>query len=192
MNYNIIFFCHNLKKVLPESKPIYMSALLIIYNLYSSFYSQQAVKENQKRKEAEEKIKRAKLAREKAEKEKEEKLKRSQLPNINTGHKCSCFFTFLTKRKRIISHPSPCISLWFLLGALRVHACAEHLCVCLNVCVCKTPVHQYFYIRVNLMMFTWLKKTNNMDTFIYNFITFELVDFLFKKHSSFKLFNAIP
>uniref|UniRef100_A0A3B3I9L9 Diaphanous related formin 1 n=1 Tax=Oryzias latipes TaxID=8090 RepID=A0A3B3I9L9_ORYLA len=45
---------------------------------------QQAVKENQKRKEAEEKIKRAKLAREKAEKEKEEKLKRSQLPNINT------------------------------------------------------------------------------------------------------------
>uniref|UniRef100_A0A8C8DMW8 Diaphanous related formin 1 n=1 Tax=Oryzias sinensis TaxID=183150 RepID=A0A8C8DMW8_9TELE len=45
---------------------------------------QQAVKENQKRKEAEEKIKRAKLAREKAEKEKEEKLKRSQLPNIDT------------------------------------------------------------------------------------------------------------
>ncbi|XP_024139155.1 protein diaphanous homolog 1 isoform X2 [Oryzias melastigma] len=45
---------------------------------------QQAVKENQKRKEAEEKIKRAKLAREKAEKEKEEKLKRSKLPNINT------------------------------------------------------------------------------------------------------------
>ncbi|XP_030000977.1 protein diaphanous homolog 1 isoform X2 [Sphaeramia orbicularis] len=44
---------------------------------------QQAVKENQKRKEAEEKIKRAKLAREKAEKEKEEKLKRSQLPDIN-------------------------------------------------------------------------------------------------------------
>ncbi|KAM8909943.1 protein diaphanous homolog 1-like isoform 1-T1 [Spinachia spinachia] len=36
---------------------------------------QQAVKENLKRKEAEEKIKRAKLAREKAEKEKEEKLK---------------------------------------------------------------------------------------------------------------------
>uniref|UniRef100_A0A3Q0R4V1 Diaphanous related formin 1 n=1 Tax=Amphilophus citrinellus TaxID=61819 RepID=A0A3Q0R4V1_AMPCI len=44
---------------------------------------QQAVKENQKRKEAEEKIKRAKLAREKAEKEKEEKLKKSQLPDIN-------------------------------------------------------------------------------------------------------------
>ncbi|KAK7919031.1 hypothetical protein WMY93_010315 [Mugilogobius chulae] len=44
---------------------------------------QQAVKENQKRKEAEEKIKKAKLAREKAEKEKEEKLKRSQLPAIN-------------------------------------------------------------------------------------------------------------
>ncbi|KAM9377110.1 protein diaphanous homolog 1-like [Pholidichthys leucotaenia] len=44
---------------------------------------QQAVKENQKRKEAEEKIKKAKLAREKAEKEKEEKLKKSQLLDIN-------------------------------------------------------------------------------------------------------------
>uniref|UniRef100_A0A671UA95 Diaphanous related formin 1 n=1 Tax=Sparus aurata TaxID=8175 RepID=A0A671UA95_SPAAU len=43
----------------------------------------QAVKENQKRKEAEEKIKRAKLAREKAEKEKEEKLKKNQLLDIN-------------------------------------------------------------------------------------------------------------
>lgn len=47
---------------------------------------QQAVKDNQKRKEAEEKIKKAKLAREKAEKEKEEKLKRSKLLDINTGH----------------------------------------------------------------------------------------------------------
>ncbi|XP_053179601.1 protein diaphanous homolog 1, partial [Scomber japonicus] len=44
---------------------------------------QQAVKENQKRKEAEEKIKKAKLAREKAEKEKEEKLKRKQNIDIN-------------------------------------------------------------------------------------------------------------
>ncbi|XP_032383417.1 protein diaphanous homolog 1 isoform X1 [Etheostoma spectabile] len=44
---------------------------------------QQAVQENQKRKEAEEKLKRAKLAREKAEKEKEEKLKKSQLLDIN-------------------------------------------------------------------------------------------------------------
>lgn len=47
---------------------------------------QQAVKDNQKRKEAEERIKKAKLAREKAEKEKEEKLKRSKLLDINTGH----------------------------------------------------------------------------------------------------------
>lgn len=39
---------------------------------------QQAVKENQKRREAEEKIRKAKLAKEKAEKEKEEKAKRSQ------------------------------------------------------------------------------------------------------------------
>ncbi|XP_061541002.1 LOW QUALITY PROTEIN: protein diaphanous homolog 1-like [Phycodurus eques] len=45
---------------------------------------QQAVKDNQKRKEAEEKIKRAKLAREKAEREKEEKLKRNQVLDINT------------------------------------------------------------------------------------------------------------
>lgn len=45
---------------------------------------QQAVKENQKRREAEEKIKRAKLAREKAEKEKEEKLKKNQLLDINS------------------------------------------------------------------------------------------------------------
>ncbi|XP_071382511.1 protein diaphanous homolog 1-like [Centroberyx affinis] len=44
---------------------------------------QQAVKENQKRRESEEKIKKAKLAREKAEKEKEEKLKKSQLLDIN-------------------------------------------------------------------------------------------------------------
>lgn len=44
---------------------------------------QQAVKENQKRKEAEEKIKRAKLAREKAEKEKEEKQKKNKLLDIN-------------------------------------------------------------------------------------------------------------
>lgn len=44
------------------------------------------MKDNQKRKEAEEKIKKAKLAREKAEKEKEEKLKRSKHLDINTGH----------------------------------------------------------------------------------------------------------
>ncbi|XP_007565854.1 protein diaphanous homolog 1 isoform X1 [Poecilia formosa] len=52
-----------------------------LHNFITMF--QQAVKENQKRKEAEEKIRKAKLAREKAEKEKEEKLKRSQLPDIN-------------------------------------------------------------------------------------------------------------
>lgn len=44
---------------------------------------QQAVKDNQKRRESEEKIKRAKLAREKADKEKEEKLKKSQILDIN-------------------------------------------------------------------------------------------------------------
>ncbi|XP_067103416.1 protein diaphanous homolog 1 [Osmerus mordax] len=45
---------------------------------------QQAVKENQKRREAEEKMKRAKLAKEKAEKDKEEKLKKNQLLDINS------------------------------------------------------------------------------------------------------------
>ncbi|XP_035265796.1 protein diaphanous homolog 1 [Anguilla anguilla] len=44
---------------------------------------QQAVKDNQRRKEAEEKIRRAKLAKEKAEKEKEEKAKKSQMLDIN-------------------------------------------------------------------------------------------------------------
>jgi len=47
---------------------------------------QQAVKDNQKRRESEEKIRRAKLAREKADKEKEEKLKKSQNLDINAGH----------------------------------------------------------------------------------------------------------
>lgn len=42
---------------------------------------QQAVSENQKRKEAEEKMRKAKLAKEKAEKEKEERQKR-----MNSGH----------------------------------------------------------------------------------------------------------
>jgi hypothetical protein len=46
---------------------------------------QQAVKENAKRREAEEKIKRAKLAREKADREKEEKQKRSQQLDLNEG-----------------------------------------------------------------------------------------------------------
>ncbi|MGH0116646.1 UNVERIFIED_CONTAM: hypothetical protein FKN15_012241 [Acipenser sinensis] len=48
---------------------------------------QQAVKENQKRKEADEKIRKAKLAREKAEREKEEKQKRNQLIDINAAVK---------------------------------------------------------------------------------------------------------
>lgn len=60
----------------------------------SQFLQQQAVKENQKRKEAEEKIKRAKLAREKAEKEKEEKQKKAQLLDINAGHSCSVLFHY--------------------------------------------------------------------------------------------------
>lgn len=57
------------------------------------------MKDNQKRKEAEEKIKKAKLAKEKAEKEKEEKLRRSQLLDINTGHLMLCLSVWGEKRK---------------------------------------------------------------------------------------------
>ena len=49
--------------------------------------AQQAVKDNQKRREAEEKMKWAKLAKEKAEKDKEEKLKKNQLLDINSGQR---------------------------------------------------------------------------------------------------------
>lgn len=50
------------------------------------FHFQQALKENQKRREAEEKLRRAKLAKEKAEKEKLEKQqKREQLIDMNAG-----------------------------------------------------------------------------------------------------------
>ncbi|TRY83825.1 hypothetical protein DNTS_031965 [Danionella cerebrum] len=72
------YFVFNPKKMSPEE---FFGDLNNFKNMF-----QQAVKENQKRKEAEEKIKRAKLAREKAEKEKEEKQKRmnaGQIPSIN-------------------------------------------------------------------------------------------------------------
>uniref|UniRef100_A0AAX7T7H2 Diaphanous related formin 1 n=1 Tax=Astatotilapia calliptera TaxID=8154 RepID=A0AAX7T7H2_ASTCA len=65
-----------------DPKKISVEELFGDLNNFKNMF-QQAVKENQKRKEAEEKIKRAKLAREKAEKEKEEKLKKNQLPDIN-------------------------------------------------------------------------------------------------------------
>lgn len=86
---------------------------------------QQAVQENQKRKEAEEKIRRAKLAREKAEKEKEEKLKRNQLLDITGGHNfwmivfvCSLC---MTEKDKHTPHLSLCISSTRQLGAVRVH-----------------------------------------------------------------------
>uniref|UniRef100_A0A8C1Y6X1 Diaphanous related formin 1 n=1 Tax=Cyprinus carpio TaxID=7962 RepID=A0A8C1Y6X1_CYPCA len=72
------YFVFDHKKMSPEE---FFGDLNNFRNMF-----QQAVKENQKRKEAEEKIRRAKLAREKAEKEKEEKQKRmnaGQIPNIN-------------------------------------------------------------------------------------------------------------
>ncbi|CAI5652222.1 unnamed protein product [Oreochromis niloticus] len=65
-----------------DPKKISVEELFGDLNNFKNMF-QQAVKENQKRKEAEEKIKRAKLAREKAEKEKEEKLKKNQFPDIN-------------------------------------------------------------------------------------------------------------
>ncbi|KPP76589.1 hypothetical protein Z043_104054, partial [Scleropages formosus] len=68
------FFVFDPKKVSIEE---FYSDLSNFRNMF-----QQAVMENQKRREAEEKIRRAKLAKEKAEKEKEEK-KRSQLLDIN-------------------------------------------------------------------------------------------------------------
>jgi len=93
------------------------------------------VKDNQKRKESEEKIKRAKLAREKAEKEKEEKRKKSQLLDINAGHNCwiISFYPCVAGRNTFTLRASLCISLRFLLGAVRVHTSMEYLCVC--VCV---------------------------------------------------------
>uniref|UniRef100_A0A8C2HYQ7 Diaphanous related formin 1 n=1 Tax=Cyprinus carpio TaxID=7962 RepID=A0A8C2HYQ7_CYPCA len=66
------YFVFDPKKISPEE---FFGDLNNFRNMF-----QQAAKENQKRKEAEEKIRRAKLAREKAEKEKEEKQKR-----MNTG-----------------------------------------------------------------------------------------------------------
>ncbi len=108
------------------------------------------MKENQKRKEAEEKIKRAKLAREKAEKEKEEKLKKNQLLDINAGHNCWIISVYLrvTERERHTPRLSVCISLRFQLGAVRVHASVDYLCmcpvcVCACVSVCERTTHQY-------------------------------------------------
>lgn len=97
---------------------------------------QQAVIENQKRKEAEEKIKRAKLAREKAEKEKEERLKKNQLLDINAGRDCWILFVFSECDCRGKKHCTVCISLRLQLGALRVHTSLEYVCACLCVCVC--------------------------------------------------------
>ncbi|XP_065130921.1 protein diaphanous homolog 1 isoform X1 [Paramisgurnus dabryanus] len=72
------YYVFDPKKITPEE---FFGDLNNFRNMF-----QTAVKENQKRKEAEEKIRRAKLAREKAEREKEEKQKKmsaGQIPNIN-------------------------------------------------------------------------------------------------------------
>uniref|UniRef100_A0A7N8XQS6 Diaphanous related formin 1 n=1 Tax=Mastacembelus armatus TaxID=205130 RepID=A0A7N8XQS6_9TELE len=65
-----------------DTKKISIEEFFGDLNTFKNMF-QQAVMENKKRKEAEEKMKRAKLAKEKAEKEKEEKLKKNQLLDIN-------------------------------------------------------------------------------------------------------------
>lgn len=109
-----------------------MNRTEIIFQLFFPcfFIHQQAVKENQKRKEAEEKIKKAKLAREKAEKEKEEKLKRSQLLDINAGNASWLLFAdlSLTRRERTFSlFAFPSDSSW---------GQSESTVVCLLMCMC--------------------------------------------------------
>ncbi|XP_062846896.1 protein diaphanous homolog 1-like [Trichomycterus rosablanca] len=72
------YFVFDPKKMTPEE-------LFGDLNNFKNMF-QQAVSENQKRKEAEEKMRKAKLAREKAEKEKEERQKKmnsGQMPNMN-------------------------------------------------------------------------------------------------------------
>lgn len=109
------------------------------------------MKENQQRKEAEEKLKKAKLAKEKAEKEKEEKLKKSQLLDINAGHNCFVFlFTFVWLKERNTPQISFCISFRFQLGAVRAHA-LPYISVCGGVCV---SVREHLFIGVNLMLLT--------------------------------------
>lgn len=87
------------------------------------------MKENQKRKESEEKIRKAKLAREKAEKEKEEKLKRSQLLDINAGnqHYFILYFFYFSVDLRRAALFLVCISITLQLGAVRVHGCVSAL-----------------------------------------------------------------
>ncbi|XP_063045485.1 protein diaphanous homolog 1 [Engraulis encrasicolus] len=69
------YFVFDPRKITPED-------LFGDLNNFKNMF-QQAVKDNQRRKESEEKMRKAKLAREKAEKEKEEKAKKSQLLDIN-------------------------------------------------------------------------------------------------------------
>lgn len=128
--------------------------LLIITFLFFCFIPyQQAVKENQKRKEAEEKIKRAKLAREKAEKEKEEKLKKNQLLDINAGHNCWIIFVYLRMTERERKH-STSLQLYFpqipVGGSQSPCFCGIIVCVrvCVFLCVCEREeeeraTHQY-------------------------------------------------
>lgn len=122
--------------------------------LFTLFPHQQAVKENQKRKEAEEKLKRAKLAREKAEKEKEEKLKKSQLLDINAGHNCWIISVYLcvTAWER----NTPLLCLYFpqipVGGSQSPRFCGIFVCVSLSVC--RRTTHQYLWTRVNLMLMT--------------------------------------
>lgn len=103
------------------------------------------MKENQKRKEAEEKIKRAKLAREKADKEKEAKLKNQRL-DINAGHLLLgriCLPLCVTESRR----NTPSISLHSpqtpVGGSQSPCFYGLSVCVCACICVCERTTRQY-------------------------------------------------
>uniref|UniRef100_A0A669BNX2 Diaphanous related formin 1 n=1 Tax=Oreochromis niloticus TaxID=8128 RepID=A0A669BNX2_ORENI len=123
-----------------DPKKISVEELFGDLNNFKNMF-QQAVKENQKRKEAEEKIKRAKLAREKAEKEKEEKLKKNQFPDINAeGDETGIMDGLLEalqsgaafRRKRGPRQADSIVSL----SQLVLETCLVTLCVCVCVLWC--------------------------------------------------------
>lgn len=134
--FNIILIIHTdmLNLYLPKHHLMFHPSLWLLL--------QQAVKENQKRKEAEEKIKRAKLAREKAEKEKEEKLKKNKLLDINAGHNCWMIFNLLrmtdneSNTLRILHFVFPSDSSWGQSESTLLWSMC--VCVFVHLCVSKS------------------------------------------------------
>lgn len=120
------------------------------------------MKDNQKRKETEEKIKRAKLAREKAEKEKEEKLKRSQVLDINAGHNSDHYrFSGCIERERStlpISHfVFPSDSSW----GHSESTLQWNIYVCVLLCV-KEKTLWHLETRVNLILMTLVFEASKL------------------------------